>query len=195
MNGPYALAAPMPGASRVHSAAAVAKAYQELAAGIQPRVDEGRCVLLGVLIGGLVPLVEIARRLGGDLVLDVCRVSRYGDALRGGEPRWLMLPGQELEGRDVVLVDDIYDQGVTLSFVAEHCHGRGARSVRIAALVRKRHGRALAGPLPDLVGLEVGDEYVFGCGMDYRGRWRHLPDIWAVADEDGLPNAPTGAKS
>jgi len=55
-----------------------------------------------------------------------------------------------------------------------------ARRITTVVLVRKQHGRAQVGLQPDLVGLEVGDEYVFGCGMDYQGHWRHLPEIWGL---------------
>jgi hypoxanthine phosphoribosyltransferase len=108
-------------------------------------------------------------------------VGRYGDAMRGGIPQWLAQPRAELRDRHVLLVDDIYDEGLTLEFIAHHCRQAGARRVTTVVLVRKLHSRALAGVQPDLVGLEVGDEFVFGCGMDYQGHWRHLPDIWAVS--------------
>jgi hypoxanthine phosphoribosyltransferase len=171
----------VPGARRVVDRLAVDAAYDRLAAQVQPIVDPGDCVLIGVLLGGLVPLARLATRLQGDFVLDTCQVARYGNATRGGAPRWVAEPRAELAGRHVVLVDDIYDEGVTLEFIAGRCRERGARAVTTAVLVRKRHGRGAAGLQPDHVGLEVGDDFVFGCGMDYRGHWRHLPDIWAVS--------------
>jgi hypoxanthine phosphoribosyltransferase len=135
---------------------------------------------MGVLLGGLLPLARLASQLHGDFVLDTCRVGRYGDATRGGILKWLAQPRVELRNRHVVLVDDIYDEGVTLEFLVRYCREAGALHITTVVLVRKRHGRAQVGLQPDLVGLEVGDEYVFGCGMDYQGHWRHLPDIWAL---------------
>jgi len=126
------------------------------------------------------PLARLAGQLRGDFVLDTCRVGRYGDATRGGIPQWLAQPRAELRDRHVLLVDDIYDEGLTLEFIAHHCRQAGARRVTTVVLVRKIHSRAAAAVRPDFVGLEVGDEFVFGCGMDYRGHWRHLPEIWAV---------------
>ena len=117
-------------------------------------------------------------------MLDTCRVGRYGDATRGGIPQWLAQPRAELRDRHVVLVDDIYDEGVTLEFLARHCQQAGARRVTTVVLVRKRHHGRLPVVQPDLVGLEVGDEYVFGCGMDYQGHWRHLPDIWGLLERE-----------
>lgn len=171
----------VPGARRVVDRGEVDAAYRRLVTALQPRIDEGGCVLLGVLLGGLLPLARLASALSGDFVLDTCRVGRYGAATQGGEPRWLAPPQGPLAGRHVILVDDIYDEGVTLDFIAARCRQDGARQVTSAVLVRKRHSRAITGPGPAYAGLEVGDEFVFGCGMDYQGRWRHLPDIWAVA--------------
>ena len=170
----------VPGSRLLVPRDAIDAAFMALAAAVQPLVEEKPCVLLGVLLGGLLPLARLSSALKGDFVLDTCRVGRYGDATRGGAPRWLAEPRADLRGRHVLVVDDIYDEGVTLEFLARHCRQAGASQVTSVVLVRKRHARPLAGIEPDLVGLEVGDDYVFGCGMDYRGHWRHLPDIWAV---------------
>lgn len=170
----------VPGARLLVDRAAVDAAFDRLVAALQPLIEREPCVMLGVLLGGLVPLARLAGQLTGDFVLDTCRVGRYGDAMRGGIPQWLAQPRAELRDRHVLLVDDIYDEGLTLEFIAHHCRQAGARQVTTVVLVRKRHSRAVAGIKPDLVGLEVGDEFVFGCGMDYQGHWRHLPEIWAV---------------
>ncbi|MEO7385303.1 MAG: phosphoribosyltransferase family protein [Gammaproteobacteria bacterium] len=168
------------GARLLKTRTEVDAAFRQIAAVIQPVVQREPCVLLGVLLGGLIPLARLASGLDGDFVLDTCRVGRYGDATRGGDPRWLAEPRADLRDRHLVLVDDIYDEGVTLQFVAQHCRDAGARRTTTVVLVRKQHGRAVTGFQPDVVGLDVGDEFVFGCGMDYRGHWRHLDDIWAV---------------
>lgn len=171
---------PVSGARLVATTAQVEAAYQRLAASIQPTAEGGDCVLLGVLLGGAVPLVRIAGLLNGDFLIDACRVGRYGAATRGGIPQWISPPQVPLRGKHVILVDDIFDEGITLDFVATNCREQGTRKLSTAVLVRKRHDRAGAMSGPDHVGLEVGDEYVFGCGMDYRGRWRHLDAIWGL---------------
>jgi hypoxanthine phosphoribosyltransferase len=174
------------GARLVATTAQVEAAYQRLAASIQPAVAAGDCVLLGVLLGGAVPLVRIAGLLEGDFLIDVCRVSRYGDATRGGEPQWISPPRMPMRGQHVIVVDDILDEGVTLDFIAGHCRELGAHKLSVAVLVRKRHDRSAAKIVPHHVGLEVEDEYVFGCGMDYQGRWRHLDAIWGLPGETGV---------
>jgi len=171
---------PVDGARLVVPRAEVDAAFGRLVAVTQPLVAADACVLLGVLLGGLVPLARLAGLLDGDFLLDTCRVGRYGDAMRGGNLRLVAPPRLNLRDQHVIIVDDIYDEGVTLGFLAEHCRQAGARRVTTVVLVRKRHPRPVTGQEPDVVGLEVGDEYVFGCGMDYRGHWRHLPEIWGV---------------
>lgn len=176
---------PFPGARLLIGAAEVEQAWQRLADGLQPLVHAADCILLGVMLGGMVSLVEIARRLDGNFLLDHCQLSRYRGALSGGELRWLSRPQQAMRGRVVVLVDDIFDQGHTLAALRRHCQEAGAERVLAAVLVRKRHDRPVIGPIPELVGLEVGDEFVFGCGMDHEERWRHLPDIHALVPPKG----------
>lgn len=172
---------PVPGARLVAGRAEVLAAYHRLATCLAPRLSGSDSLLLGILLGGMVPLVQLAARLAADVQVEVCRVGRYGHRTRGGTPQWHAPPPAEVAGRSVVLVDDIFDAGITLEFVADYCHRQGAREVQTLVLVRKRHARPVGGLVPDHVGLEVGDEYVFGCGMDYQGHWRHLDQIWGIA--------------
>jgi hypoxanthine phosphoribosyltransferase len=177
---------PFPGSRLVVAASAVARAWDALATRIQPHIDSRPCLLLGVLFGGAVPLVKISERLRGDFLMDYCHLSRYRGSTSGGEPSWVARPRLGMRGLTVILVDDIYDEGRTLSELQHYCMGAGAARVLTAVLVRKRHSRHVTGVAPDFVGLEVGDDYVFGCGMDYRERWRHLDAIYAIAS-DGPP--------
>lgn len=196
-------AAPVEGARLVASAAAVDAAWDRLAAGIQPHVQRGPCVLLGVLLGGMVPLVHVAGRLRGDFLIDYCHLTRYQEGTSGGEIHWVQAPRQRLRDSTVVLVDDVFDQGYTLAALQRHCLEAGARRVIIAVLARKHHERARANLQPDLVGIEAGDEYLFGCGMDLHGRWRHLDAIYAFGTDsaarnragDGVTSVPPGRSS
>jgi len=161
-------------------AAAVEAAYARLAAALQPAIDAGPCTLLGVLMGGLMPLARIAGLLSGDFLLDCCRISRYRDATEGGQLEMLWPPRLPMTGRKLIVIDDIFDQGVTLEYAVAHCRAAGAATVQSAVLVNKRHARQLTAFRPDHAGLEVDDDFVFGAGMDHRQHWRHLAEIRAL---------------
>jgi hypoxanthine phosphoribosyltransferase len=171
-----------PDARIVASAAQVEQAYARIAAGLQPWVVAGDCVLLGIMIGGMIPTARIAGLLTGDFVMEYCQVSRYRGEVRGGDLEWLQAPRVDLMGRTVLLVDDIFDEGITLDFVSRACLELGAAKVVSAVLVQKLHDRVAVDSKPDLVGLTVADRYVFGAGMDYQHRWRHLPSIYALRE-------------
>jgi hypoxanthine phosphoribosyltransferase len=172
-----------PDASLVVSESEVDQAYRQLAARLQPLISTEECVLVGVLMGGMIPTARLAGILTGDFLLDCCQVSRYRGGVKGGTLEWILTPKAVLEGKTVVLVDDIYDEGITLDYVVSALLERGASRVVSVVLIRKRHDRAKGRISPDFVGLEVDDHYVFGCGMDYQHRWRHLPAIYALKDE------------
>lgn len=168
---------PVPGSFRIAPAAAIEAAWDRMARALQPLVDEGDCVLLGILLGALPTLVNVARRLEGAVLLETCRVSRYRGGRQGGELQWLATPVLSLAGRRVVVIDDIYDAGHTVAAVAGWCRAAGARQVVTGVLATRRDA---PGPGPDVAGLVIGDEYVYGCGMDYHEGWRHLPDLYGL---------------
>jgi len=168
----------------VHDAAAVAAAYDRLATAVTARLGERDPMVIGLMLGGMIPCAELARRLRFPFLLDYLHATRYRGATAGRELHWLVRPSRSLEGRSVLLVDDILDEGVTLAAMQEACARQGAREVLTAVLVQKRHGRTVSGGSAAFVGLEVPDRYVFGCGMDYKDWFRNLPEIRALAEED-----------
>jgi hypoxanthine phosphoribosyltransferase len=89
-----------------------------------------------------------------------------------------------VRGRQVLVVDDILDEGVTLAAIMDFLRGQGAARVRSAVLVEKLHERKSGLRHADFVGLQVEDRYVFGYGMDYKGYLRNAPGIYAVSGDD-----------
>lgn len=168
----------------LHDARAVDAAYDRMATAIAARLADREPVVIGLMLGGLIPTAALATRLRFPLTLDYLHATRYRGATRGHDLHWIVRPAAALAGRSVLLVDDILDEGVTLAAVIEACERQGAREVLSAVLVRKRHDRALPGLRADFVGLEVPDRYVFGCGMDWHERFRNLPELRALAPED-----------
>lgn len=185
---------PFPESRLLVDASRVRLAWDQLAAGIQPHIDRGPCLLLGVLLGGMVPMVQVSQRLRGDFLMDYCYLSRYRGSTRGGALRWIQQPRLPMAGHTVILVDDIFDEGYTLEELRRHCASAGAVNVLAAVLLRKRHQRPVAGSPPEYVGLEVGDHYVFGCGMDYQDRWRHLDAIYALLSSTGRSSGTDGCR-
>jgi hypoxanthine phosphoribosyltransferase len=168
------------GAERIASPAEVAAAFDRLAEAIAARLAGREPVLIAVLEGGRMPATELSRRLTIPHVNDTLRVGRYGDGVRGGELHWHALPETPLAGRAVVIVDDILDEGITLAGVAGHCREAGAGEVLTCVLTEKDLPDRAAQLEPDFRGFLVPDRYIVGCGMDYRGRWRELPGLYAL---------------
>ena len=171
----------------IHSPRAVQTALDGMARNIDESMARSDPVLLAVMTGGMVPAVWLSSRLNFPHQMDYVHATRYVGGTRGGQLAWRARPGTDLEGRAVLVVDDILDEGITLRAIVDYCRQAGAREVRVAVLVQKRHDRNLTGLVPDFKGLDVPDRYVFGCGMDYREYFRNLPAIYALTsreDED-----------
>ncbi|GAC1628934.1 MAG: hypoxanthine-guanine phosphoribosyltransferase [Nevskia sp.] len=166
----------------LHDAAAVAAAYDRLAAAITAEYAERNPLLLCVMIGGLQPTAEIARRLDFPFQLDYLHATRYRGNTRGGGLIWKRQPPAILEGRHVLVVDDILDEGHTLVAIRKALGEFGPASVKVAVLAEKLHARRAPDAHAEFIGLGVVDRYVFGCGMDYKEYWRQLPAIYALKE-------------
>lgn len=166
----------------LHDAAAVEQAVQQMATAITASLSERRPIVLCVMIGGLIPAGWLLSKLDFPLEIDYCHATRYRGATSGGELAWLVRPTLEMAGRDVLIVDDILDEGHTLAQIIDSCKVQGASSVQTATLVNKQHDRRFNSLQADFVGLDVGDFYVFGAGMDYKGWFRNLPGIYAAIE-------------
>ena len=108
--------------------------------------------------------------------------TRYADGTQGGDIQWIVTPASPLEGRTVILIDDILDEGRTLAAIIAGCKGAGAKEIFSAVLVNKLHDRK-NNMTADFCGLEVEDRYVFGYGMDYKGYLRNANGIYAVNED------------
>lgn len=160
-------------------AEAVQAALERIAGAITADLAHCNPVVITVMTGGLVFAGQLLPRLRFPLECDYVHVRRYGRGTQGGELQWLAGPHAELPGRDVLLLDDILDEGQTLAAVREALLERGARGVRIAAFTRKERASPPAVEA-DYVGIAVPDRFVFGFGMDVDGAFRNLPAIYAM---------------
>lgn len=138
-------------------------------------------VMLCVMNGAVMTAGHLLPKLPFKLELDYIHASRYGDKTIGGELVWQSQPSIDISNRHVVLIEDIFDEGLTLAALREFCVEAGALSVRCACLLDKLREDKV-GPLPEYIGLTVPDRYVFGFGMDVGGFWRNLPAVYALKE-------------
>jgi len=158
----------------------VTAAVERMAEAINGRYMDQEIILLIVMTGAVMPAAWLASRLKMPIQMDFVHATRYAGQTEGGEIEFRVPPRLNLEGRDVLIIDDIYDIGLTLQMIERYCESRSARSVTSAVLVRKIHDRETTGKLPAFIGMEVEDRYLFGCGMDAYEHWRHLDEIRAL---------------
>ena len=168
-------------AERLYDRAAVEAALDRMAEDIRQSLGDRNPLLVCVMSGGLVPTSELFTRMEFPVQLDYLHATRYQGMRGERELKWISRPSQPLQGRTVLVVDDILDEGLTLAAILAYCREQGAGAVYSAVLVQKRHQRRASGLSADFVGVEVEDRYVFGYGMDYHGYWRNLRGIYAVS--------------
>lgn len=147
---------------------------------IDAALDGERAVFLTLMNGALMFAGHLALAIRTDLEFDYVHATRYRGATSGSELHWLREPAADLQGRTVLLVDDILDEGHTLKAVRDDCLARGARRVLIVSLCTKDHDRLVEGVAADFNGVQLPDRYVFGFGMDYYEQGRNLPGIYAL---------------
>ncbi len=160
----------------------VEAAVERMAVAVNAYYEERPIVLLAVMTGAIMPAAWLASRLKMPLQMDFIHATRYTGQTEGGELDFRVPPRLNLQNHDVLIIDDIYDIGLTLQLIEKYCVSRGARSVNSAVLVRKIHKRETTGELPTFIGMEVEDKYVFGCGMDVYEYWRQLNEIRALEE-------------
>ncbi|MGF0039348.1 hypoxanthine phosphoribosyltransferase [Peptoniphilaceae bacterium SGI.131] len=163
----------------------VSKKVKEIGARID--LDYADCeeqvVLVGILKGSVMFLTDLARNLKLPIALDFMSVSSYGSGTTStGDVRVLKDLDQNIEGKHVIIVEDIIDTGYTMNYIVSSLLSRGAKSVKIASLLNKGE-RRLVDVNIDYLGFEIPDEFVVGYGIDYAEKYRNLPFIGIVKRE------------
>jgi hypoxanthine phosphoribosyltransferase len=150
----------------------------DLAAEIDGNYADRDLVLLGVLKGAMMVMADLARLIKHERVeFDWITVSSYGNTTSSsGVIRMLREPDLDLSGRNVVIVDDITDSGLTLSWLIANLRSRSVASVEVFSLLRKPDLAKVTVPLRYL-GFDIPPDFVAGYGMDYAQRYRNLPYI------------------
>jgi hypoxanthine phosphoribosyltransferase len=138
-------------------------------------------LLVGVLKGAVMVMADFSRHLKMQARMDWMAVSSYGSGTKSsGVVRILKDLDTDLHGRDVLIVEDIIDSGLTLSWLKQNLESRGAASVEIVALLRKPEAAKVEVDVK-YVGFDIPDEFVVGYGLDYDERYRNLRGVGVLA--------------
>lgn len=160
----------------------IQKRVIELGASISADFHGEPVVLIGVLKGATIFLSDLARNISLDATFDFISVSSYGNAKQtSGEVKLNKDVDNSMEGKNVILVEDILDTGLTMKYLLKVLAAHKPKSLKIAVLLDKVSRRLL--PVhADYVGFEIPDQFVVGYGLDAAERYRNLPDICVVED-------------
>jgi len=158
---------------------------RELAAALDDRYRDDVPLLVGVLTGAVGFMTDLMRAMTVHVELDFMAVSSYGASTRStGVVRILKDLDQDVEGRRIVVVEDIVDSGLTLQYLLDVLARRNPAELRVVALLKKEKPGAIPVQVDD-VGFTIPDEFVVGYGLDYAGKYRNLPYI-AVLDPSAI---------
>ncbi len=168
-------------ADLICSAAEVSGCIARVAQEITQEIGEHYPVVLSVMGGAIVFAGQLLPQLRFPLDLDYVHATRYRNDTQGRDIAWKVQPKSDIAGRVVLVLDDILDEGHTLAAVRDKLLDMGVAKFYCAVLAEKDTGQAK--PIQaDFVGLRLPNRYVFGCGMDVRGMWRNLPEIYALKE-------------
>ena len=162
----------------------IAQKVAELGARITHDFQGESVVLIGVLKGATIFLADLARQIKLDASFDFIAVSSYGNSKQqSGEVKLMKDVDHSMAGKNIILVEDILDTGLTLTYLKNVALGHQPKTVKIAALLDKvsRHTQPIQG---DYVGFEIPDEFVVGYGLDFAERYRNLPDVCILETDD-----------
>ncbi|HLG50024.1 MAG TPA: hypoxanthine phosphoribosyltransferase [Chloroflexota bacterium] len=140
-------------------------------------------LLVGVLKGAIMFMVDLARQIDLPVEIDFMAVSSYGASTESlGVVRILKDLDRAIDGRHVLVVEDIVDTGLTLRYILDNLRGRCPASLRVCSLLRKQKARDVGPPI-DYVGFEIPDRFVVGYGLDYAELYRNLPYVGVLRPE------------
>lgn len=166
----------------LHSEADIAARIDALAKEINQAYSGRELTIVGVLKGSFIFLADLIRKLEGPLRVEFLSCSSYGDEKKSsGEVKLNLDISLPLEDRDILIVEDIVDSGLTIKFLKELLEVRNPSSVRVCTLLSKPECRTVPVEV-DYVGFEIANEFVIGYGLDYAQHYRELPYIGVLEE-------------
>jgi hypoxanthine phosphoribosyltransferase len=160
----------------------IAKAIDRLACEIKRDYQDKQPLLISVLKGSFVFMADLIRQLDLPLELDFIRLASYGAARESsGKVRVVQGVKTPIKGRDILVIEDIVDTGITISFVLDYLKKKQPASLKLCTLTDKPPRRRVSVPI-DYRGFTVPNKFIVGYGLDLGQRFRNLPDIYALED-------------
>lgn len=161
----------------------IEKKVKELGEEITKDYQGKELMLVGILKGAAIFMADLARNIEIPVTMDFMAVSSYGNSTKSsGVVRIIKDLDSNVEGKHILIVEDIIDTGLTLGYLTDNLKKRGASSVRICTLLDKPERRKVNVPV-DYRGFVIPDEFVVGYGIDYAEKYRNLPDIFSIQEE------------
>lgn len=161
--------------------ASIQAKVKELAADLDSLYRDDVPLLVGVLTGAVAFMADLMRAMTIPITVDFMAVSSYGAATKSsGVVRILKDLNDEIEGRRIIVVEDIVDSGLTLQYLLDNLQRRNPKDIRVVALLQKEKPGVVEVQV-DAIGFSIPDEFVVGYGLDYAGEYRNLPYV-AILD-------------
>jgi hypoxanthine phosphoribosyltransferase len=167
----------------LYSSEQIQARVSELAAQIEQDYDKKNPIVVCVLKGAFMFMSDLVKHISISMEIDFMSISSYGSATKSsGVVKILKDLDLPVEGRDVIIVEDIIDTGLTLSYLMDVLERRNAKSIKVCALIDKKSRRAV-GFEADYVGFSIPDQFIVGYGLDYAEKHRNLPYIGVLKPE------------
>ncbi len=140
-------------------------------------------IIIGVLNGSFMFMSDLVRKLDVEYEVDFIKISSYGNSTKSsGTVRLIKDISADITGRDIILIEDIVDSGLSLKFLKKRFEDASPKSLTFVTLLHKPHTSKIDFSI-DYVGFEIGDEFVVGYGLDYKQKLRGLPSIYTLTEE------------
>ena len=165
--------------SKVFDKQTIQKRVQEMAAELSKKFDNKKPIFIGVLNGSFIFASDLLRNLNINCEIDFIKLSSYKGQNTTGTVRLLKDISADITNRDVIIIEDIIDSGLTIEFLVKRLKGASPRSISIVTLLFKPDVAKLSLPI-DIIGFEIAPHFVVGYGLDYDQDYRHLPEIYRL---------------
>ena len=165
--------------SVIYSEIEIKKVIKNIADQVNQTIKTDELYVLCVMNGALIFAGQLLPRLEKNIQYSYIHATRYAASLTGGPIHWLVKPPIDIEGKTVLILDDILDEGITLREIAATCLAMKAKAIYTAVLFDKEITKEKS-YFPNFIGLKVPNRFVFGYGLDCKGLGRNLPHLYAL---------------